>query len=78
MDNVELAILLDNAAINYEYALEDKIDKKAAADIFVDEVMNILIQAGRAYIKLNTIEPFDATGNGVIISDNEDIFGYTE
>ena len=78
MDNVELATWLDNAAINYEFDLEDKMDRRTAADIFVDNVLSILTEAGRVHIKLNTIKLFDATGSGVTINGNEDIFGYTE
>jgi len=90
MDNVELAVRINKAVINYEYALEDKVDKNVAADILIDEVLNILADAGIS----GQIEPEDeyetktipikyfklsnSVGSDIIASNNDEIYAYTD
>jgi hypothetical protein len=46
MDNVKLAVLINNAAVKYECDLDDGISERVAADNFINDVVNILADVG--------------------------------
>jgi hypothetical protein len=62
MDKTELAAWINNAAVKYECDLDDGVSERTAADNFINNVLNILVKAG----------------NGIIASNNNEIYSYTE
>jgi hypothetical protein len=91
MDNTELAAWINNAAVKYECDLDNGVSERTAADNFINNVLNILVEAGingqiePDYYEYETktipIKRFKLSapaGNGIIASNNNEIYFYTE
>jgi hypothetical protein len=80
MKNTELAAWINNAAIEYECDLDDKVDASVAADNFINNVLHLFVDSGyRIKIESISYETADPTGTGVVANNNHvDIFDYTE